>query len=88
MGYYASKCHEKKRGKTKKDFVASAVVKEFASKLEHEFSLISIDSSVGISTFEHVYVVDSGSTIHMTGLYDAYQSYHVVGTKTSCLDEY
>ena len=51
---------------------ASAKVEEYAKKFEQEFSLVSIDSSVGSYTFEHVWVVDSGATRHMTGFYDSF----------------
>ena len=47
MGHYASKCPEKKKGKTKKDMAASAAVEDYAMKFEQEFSLVSIDFSVG-----------------------------------------
>ena len=52
FGHYASKCPEKK-GKVEKDTAAFVVVEEYAAKFEQEFSLASIDSSVGSSLFEH-----------------------------------
>ena len=54
MGHYASKCLEKKKGKIEKDPTATTVVEDFAAKFEQEFSLISIDSSIGSSSFERV----------------------------------
>ena len=60
---------KKKIVKTERDVAASAIVEEFATKFEQEFSLVSIDSSIGSSTFEHVWVVDSGATRDMTGIY-------------------
>ena len=62
LGHYATKCPKKKIVKTEIDVAASAVVEEYAKKFEQEFSLVSIESSVGSSTFEHVWVVDSGAT--------------------------
>ena len=56
-GPYATKCPKKKIVKTERDVAASAVVEEFAAKFEQEFSLVSIDSSIGSSTFEHVWVL-------------------------------
>ena len=54
MGHYASKCHEKKIVRTKRDMAAFADVEEYATKFEQEFSLVSIDSSIGSSSFENV----------------------------------
>ena len=75
MGHYATKCHEKNILKTERDVAASAVVEEFATKFEQEFSLVSIESSIGSSIFEHVWVVDSGADRHMTGVYE---SFHMI----------
>ena len=71
-GHYAFKCPEKKKGKTEKDSAATAIVEDFAAKFEQEFSLVSIDSSIGSSSFEHVWVFDSGATRHMDGVYYAF----------------
>ena len=79
MGHYASKCPEKKKGKTEKDLEVSAVVEDFAAKFEQEFSLVSIDSSIGSSSFEHVWIVDSGSIKHMTRVYDDFQTVTELG---------
>ena len=73
MGHYASKCLEKKNVKTKRDMAASAAVEDYATKFEQEFSLVSIDSNVGSLSFENVWVVESGKTRHITGLYDFFQ---------------
>ena len=72
MGHYASKRPEKKKGKTERDSTMTTAVEDFAAKFEKEFSLVSIDSSVGSSSFEHVWVVDNGSTRHTTRVYDAF----------------
>ena len=53
LGHYATKCLEKKIVKAERDVAASAIVEEFATKFEQEFSLVSIDSSIGSSTFQH-----------------------------------
>ena len=79
LGHYATKCPKKKIVKTERDVAASAVVEEYAKKFEQEFSLVSIDSSVGSSTFKHVWVVDSGATKHMTGVYDSFQMITMLG---------
>ena len=54
MGHYSSKCPEKKIVKTERDVAAFVVVEEYATKFEQEFSLVSIDSSIGSSSFENV----------------------------------
>ena len=51
---------------------ASAVVEKIATKFEKDFSLVSIDSNIGSSSFEHVEFVDSGATKHMTGVYESF----------------
>ena len=51
MGHYASKCREKKNVKTERDMSASAAIEDYAMKFEQEFSLVSIDSSVGSLVF-------------------------------------
>ena len=79
LRHYATKCPEKKIVKTERDVAASAVVEEYAKKFEQEFSLVSIDSNVGSSTFEHVWDVDSGATKHMTGVYDLFQMITTLG---------
>ena len=69
LGHYVTKCPGKKIVKTERDVVAYAIVEEYAKKFEQEFSLVSIDSSIGSSSFENVWVVDSGATRDMTGIY-------------------
>ena len=73
MGHYASKCPEKKKEKKERNMAVSAAVEDYATKFEQEFSLVSIDSSIGSSIFENVWFVDSGATRHMTGIYDIFQ---------------
>ena len=72
MEHYASNNLEKKE--KKKDEVASASVKEYVAQVEKEFSLASFDSSVGSSSFHDTWIIDSGSTRHMTGLYGVFQN--------------
>ena len=57
MGHCASKCPKKKKRKIKKYTIAFAIVDEFVTKSEQDFSLVSIDSSVGFSSFEHVHLI-------------------------------
>ena len=80
VGHYASKCPEKKNVKVQRDMVASAAVEDYATKFEQEFSLVLVDSSVGSFVFENVWVVDSGATRHMTGVYDFFQMITTLGT--------
>ena len=79
MGHYASKYPEKKIVKTERDVAASTIVEEYAKKFEQEFSLVSIDSSIGSLSFENVWVVDNGATKHMTGVYDFFQMITMLG---------
>ena len=79
MGHYATNCLEKNIVKTERDVAASAIVEEFATKFEQEFSLVSVDSSIGSYIFEHVWVVDNGATRHMTGVYDSFQIITMLG---------
>ena len=65
--------------KAERDMAASAAVEDYAMKFEQEFSLVSIDSSVKSSSFENVWVVDSGATRHMTGVYDFFQRITTLG---------
>ena len=51
MGHYASMCPEKKKEKTKRDMAVFAAVEDYATKFEQDFSLVSIDSSIGSSVF-------------------------------------
>ena len=81
MRHYASKCPEKKNVKEKieRDVATFAVVEEYAKNFEQEFSLVSIDSSIGILSFENVWVVESGATKHMTRMYDSFQMITTLG---------
>ena len=79
LGHYATKCPEKKIVKTERDVAASTVVEDIATKFGQEFSLVSIDSSIGSSIFEHVWVVDSGATRNMTGVYESFQMITMLG---------
>ena len=64
-------CVLRRRKERHKDSTTTVAVEDFAAKFEHEFSLVSIDSSIGSSSFDHVWVVDSGSTRHMNRVHDA-----------------
>ena len=81
MGHSASKCPKKKIVKTERDVATSTVVEEYTKKFEQGFSLVSIDSSVGSSTFEHVWVVDNSATRHTTRFYDSFQIITMLGLR-------
>jgi len=70
-GHYASKCPNKKE-QDKNDVVATTSVEEFATKFEREFSLVSFDSSVDSSNLQNAWIVDSGSTRHMTDMWEVF----------------
>ena len=48
-------------------------MEEYVAKFEQEFSLASIDSSVGSFVFHQAWIVDSGSTRHITAVYGVFQ---------------
>ena len=53
MEHYSSKCPRNKnvKEKTERDMAVTAAVEDYAAKFEQEFSLVSIDSSIGSSVF-------------------------------------
>ena len=58
-----------------------ARVWEYATKFEQEFCLFLDDSNKGSSSFENVWVVDSGATRHMTGIYNSFQMITLLGPR-------
>ena len=71
FGHFASHCPDRK--KEPKDTAASAV-ENFVDKFEKESSLASFVSSVDSCSINGTWIVNSGSTSHMTGTYNAFQS--------------
>lgn len=69
-GHFSSNCLT---NKDKKQTTASAFVKEFATQFEKEFSLVSFVSSTNSSSLQNFWIVDSGSTKHMTSMWSAFQ---------------
>jgi hypothetical protein len=71
-GHYASQCPNKKKGKKETQVAASTSteIDDFAEKFEKEFSLVSCLSGSGSAEFGDIgaWVVDSGSSRHMTGM--------------------
>jgi hypothetical protein len=65
QGHYAATCPERKK-RNKKNVAASAVVDEFTSQFEQEFSLVAGLSSSTTSSV--VWYIDSGASRHMTGV--------------------
>jgi hypothetical protein len=91
--HYASQCPNKKKSKeTQVAASASNEIDNFAEKLEKEFSLVSCLSGSGSAKFRDIgaWIVDSGSSCHMTGMRSMFLSiletgsdYHVdCGTNT------
>ena len=78
FGHYAGQCPNKKRGKKEpeKQLAVTAEVEEFAKKFDQEFSLVSGISGCDSNNLacNHTWIVDSGSTRHMTGLWDSFLS--------------
>jgi hypothetical protein len=73
LGHLASRCPERKK-KTKSkgpETTATATMEDFASKYDGEFSLVTLVSSVGSGGFggDIRWIVDSGSSSHMTGIW-------------------
>ena len=72
FGHYASQCPKKKD--EDKEGATSTKVQEYAAQFEKEFSLASVETSIGSSVNYHdTWIVDSGSTSHMTGKYGVFQ---------------
>ena len=62
------------RRRMKTEGAASAKVLEFAAQFEKEFSLASVETSIDSSIDYHdTWIVDNGSTSHMSGKYGVFQ---------------
>lgn len=77
LGHYATQCPNKKGKKEqgKQPEMAAAVAK-FSEKFDREFALVNKDSLPGSNCHsnEPKWFVDSGTTRHMTGMLEAFQS--------------
>jgi hypothetical protein len=72
LGHFASHCPNRKKEKDKSCAVASIVVDDFSKEFEKEFCLVSLDSSMGSSErFADSWIIDSGASKHMTGMWGA-----------------
>jgi hypothetical protein len=74
LGHLASQCSERKKKKKESEdpeTTAIASIEIFASKFDREFSLVTLVSSVGSGGFrgDVRWVVDSGASNHMTGIW-------------------
>ena len=74
------KCSEKNIMNTERDVETYAVVEEYDKNFEQYFFVVSIDSSVGSSTFENVWFVDNSASRHMTQLYDSFHMITMLGS--------
>jgi hypothetical protein len=78
LGHLASQCLEKKKKKRKEheesDTIATAAMEEFSSKFDKEFYWVTLVSSVGSGGFgsDIKWIVDSGVSSHMTGIWRAF----------------
>ena len=66
--------------KTERDVPAYAVVEEYDKNFEQYFFVVSIDSSVGSSTFENVWFVDNSASGHMTRFYESFHMITMLGS--------
>jgi hypothetical protein len=73
LGHLASHCPERKKKKESEGpkIAAKTTIKDFASKFDREFSLVTLFSSVGSGGFggDVRWIVDSGASNHMTGIW-------------------
>ena len=78
-GHYASQCPNKQ--KVKQQVAATAEIEEFSSKFEQDFSLVSMVSSTDSNNYiyDNTWLIDSGSTSHMTGKLDTFHIIHEIG---------
>ena len=66
--------------KNERDVAAYAVVEEYDKNIEQYFSVVSIDSVVGSSTFENVWFVDNSASGHMTRFYEYFHMITMLGS--------
>ena len=61
--------------------VATVEIEEFSSKFEKDFSLVSMVSGTDSNSYmcDNTWLIDSGSTSHMTGNSDTFHIIHEIG---------
>jgi hypothetical protein len=83
LGHLASRCpkRKKKRKSEGPETAATAAMKDFASKYDREFSLVTLVSSVGSGGFggDIRWIVDSGASSHMTGIWRVFLDFTEIG---------
>ena len=94
LGHLASQCPKRKKKKKKKESeepetAAIAAIEDFASKFDREFSLVTLVSSVGSGGFggDVRWVVDSGASNHMTGIWRVFQDFTEIGPGRQVVNE-
>jgi hypothetical protein len=71
LGHLASQCPERKKKKKEQegpDTAATTTMKDFSSKFDKDFSLVTLVFTVGSGGFggDNRWIVDSGASCHMT----------------------
>jgi hypothetical protein len=81
-GHYASQCPNKKKKEAQVAASTSTEIDDFAEKFEEEFSLVSFLSSNSFAGYEDIgaWIVDSGSSRHMTGMRSMFLSVSETGS--------
>jgi hypothetical protein len=82
LGHLASHCPERKKTKPEgPETATTAAMKDFASKYDREFSLVTLVSSVGSVGFggDIRWIVDSGASSHMTGIWRVFLNFTEIG---------
>jgi hypothetical protein len=93
LGHLASQCLERKKKKKKESeepkTAAIAAIEDFASKFDREFSLVTLVFSVDSGGFggDVRWVVDSGASNHMTGIWRVFPDFTEIGPGLQVVNE-
>jgi hypothetical protein len=71
LGNFSSQCPNRKKGKPKKQMVATTDMDAFAARFEDEFSLLACLST---SMVTGTWYIDSGASCHMTGVHEYFNN--------------
>jgi hypothetical protein len=92
LGHLASHCPERKKKKKEPEgpeTTATTTMEDFASKYDREFSLVTLVSSVSSGGFggDIRWIVDSGASCHMTGIWQVFLNITEIGPERQVVNE-
>jgi hypothetical protein len=92
LGHLAYHCPERKKKKKESErpeTTATTTIDNFASKFDREFSLVTLVSSVHSGGFggDVRWIVDSGASNHMTGIWRVFPNFIEIGPSRQVLNE-